>query len=131
MAVCARRTRPSSHGPPPKPPITGMETARTTAGPATGPECLKSRSEAPGFADNQHFLDGYFRVCRVPPEIQADGVAHRYEIHPGAIRDPRDLGVPGDHADDLATVALHLPESGNRQIVFHRSISPKRCRRGA
>src|SRR3989449_8627926 len=47
MAVCARRTRPSSHGPPPKPPMTGMETARTTAGPATGPECLKSRTEAP------------------------------------------------------------------------------------
>ena len=41
------RILPSSHGPPPKPPSTGFLTARTTAAPATGPELVKSRSEAP------------------------------------------------------------------------------------
>ena len=47
MAACAIRIRPSSHGPPPRPPITGIETALTAAGPATGPERVKSSSEAP------------------------------------------------------------------------------------
>src|SRR5262249_30877177 len=47
MAACAMRMRPSSHGPPPKPPRTGMLTARTTAAPAIGPELVKSMSEAP------------------------------------------------------------------------------------
>ena len=47
MAVWASRTRPSSHGPPPKPPITGIETADATAAPATGPELVKSSSAAP------------------------------------------------------------------------------------
>ena len=37
-AAWAIRIRPSSHGPPPIPPRTGIETALTTAGPATGPE---------------------------------------------------------------------------------------------
>ena len=41
------RTRPSSHGPPPKPPITGIFTAFTTAAPATGPELVKSSATAP------------------------------------------------------------------------------------
>src|SRR6185437_1187325 len=46
----ARRTRPSSHGPPPKPPITGICTALTTAAPASGPELVKSSSAAPDFS---------------------------------------------------------------------------------
>ena len=33
MAACSMRTLPSSHGPPPNPPITGIETAAATAGP--------------------------------------------------------------------------------------------------
>src|SRR6266571_2958248 len=41
------RMRPSSHGPPPNPPSTGMETAAATAAPATGPELVKSSKEAP------------------------------------------------------------------------------------
>src|SRR5207247_7863990 len=40
IAFTSARTRPSSQGPPPKPPMTGMLTAATTAGPATGPEYL-------------------------------------------------------------------------------------------
>src|SRR5579863_8363688 len=47
MAACAMRMRPSSQGPPPKPPITGMATAFTTAAPASGPELVKSSREAP------------------------------------------------------------------------------------
>src|SRR6266704_3092870 len=89
------------------------------------------RAAAHGFAADQHLVDGYFPVRRVPPEIETDRVAHRDQVHAGAVRDPRDLGVPGDHADDLASVALHLLESRNRQLVFHPSIPPERHRRAA
>src|SRR3954465_7990494 len=41
------RTRPSSHGPPPRPPITGIDTAFATAAPASGPEWRKSSIAAP------------------------------------------------------------------------------------
>src|SRR5712691_437713 len=70
------------------------------------------RAAAHGLAADQHFVDGHFRVRRVSPEIHADGVAHRYEIHPGAVGDLRDLAVPSDHADDLAPVALHFLKRG-------------------
>jgi len=51
MAACAILTRPSSHGPPPAPPMTGMPTARVTSGPATGPELVKSSSAAPALLE--------------------------------------------------------------------------------
>ena len=47
IAACAIRTRPSSHGPPPKPPSTGIDTDRATSAPTTGPELVKSSSAAP------------------------------------------------------------------------------------
>src|SRR5262249_61119712 len=37
-SLCAARTRPSSHGPPPRPPTTAMNPALTAASPASGPE---------------------------------------------------------------------------------------------
>src|SRR6266498_2302637 len=60
---------------------------------------------------------------RVPPEIHADGIAHRYQIHSGAVRDSRHLGVPGDHADDLPAVALHLLKRRNRHFLHGLHIS--------
>jgi len=50
------RTRPSSHGPPPKPPSSGIETAAATAAPASGPELVKSSAgvfQSPGFLDER------------------------------------------------------------------------------
>ena len=44
------RIRPSSQGPPPKPPITGIATAATAAAPASGPELVKSSRAAPAFS---------------------------------------------------------------------------------
>ena len=41
------RMRPSSHGPPPKPPTTGIPTASATAAPTTGPELVKFSRAAP------------------------------------------------------------------------------------
>src|SRR6266568_421411 len=79
---------------------------------------------------HQLVFDGHFRVRRVPPEIHADRVAHRYEIYPGAVRDLRDLVVPGDHSDDLSPVALHLLERRNRRLGFH-FFMPGKHRRAA
>src|SRR6266508_2068938 len=183
MAVCARRTRPSSQGPPPKPPITGILTAFTTAAPATGPELVKSSSEAPAscrsfasstsfaiisggaieldhvgaalldqpdgglerargpllqrterdvaahqrardaaadrLADHQHLFHGDFERIGVAPQIDADRVADRDEIDPGAVGDAGELVVPGDHADALSAVALHLLKRGNGHLGLH------------
>src|SRR3989442_14756203 len=74
---------------------------------------------AHGFAANQHLVHGDFRVRCVPPKIHADGITHRYEIHSGAVRDLRDLVVPGDDPDDLSPFALHFLERGNRYLGLH------------
>src|SRR5262252_9578139 len=180
MAVCAMRILPSSHGPPPKPPSTGSLTARTTAAPATGPELVKSRSEAPAssksfasstsraveldqigaafldqanggahralrpflqrtvgeiaahqrtrdaaadrLADHEHLVHRDFERIGVSPQIDADRVSDRDDIYPGAIRDARELIIPGDHAYALSPVALHLQKRGNGDLVRHRPL---------
>jgi len=43
----------------------------------------------------------------VTPEVHAHRVPHGDEVDSGAVHDPRDLVVPGHHADDLAPVLLH------------------------
>src|SRR5712692_766113 len=77
------------------------------------------RAAAHGLAADQHLVHRDFSVRRVSPEIHADGIAHRYEIHPGAVGDLRDLVVPGDHSDDFSPVALHFLERGNRYLGLH------------
>src|SRR5262249_33294716 len=65
MAACAMRMRPSSHGPPPRPPRTGIDTARPPASPASGPECRKSSSAAP--AASRAFACSTNSSRRFPP----------------------------------------------------------------
>src|SRR5207237_494460 len=59
------RTRPSRHGPPPRPPITGITTALTTAAPASGPEWRKSSSAAP--APSRRFASSTSSATARPP----------------------------------------------------------------
>ena len=47
MAAFTMRMRPSSQGPPPNPPTTGIDTASATAAPTTGPELVKLSRAAP------------------------------------------------------------------------------------
>jgi hypothetical protein len=54
------------------------------------------------------------------PEIDADRVSDRDDIHPGAVGDARDLVVPGDHADALSPRALHLAKRRDRDLGLHR-----------
>src|SRR5580692_10316164 len=46
----------------------------------------------------------------------------------GAIGDARDLIIPGDDADALLAVALHLLKRGNGHVVRHYSVRPVRSR---
>src|SRR3954447_869676 len=55
------RIRPSSQGPPPSPPSTGIDTADTAAAPASGPECRKSMSAAP--ASSMRFASFASSIC--------------------------------------------------------------------
>ena len=70
---------------------------------------------------DQHLVDRDFERIGVAPQIDADGIADRDEIHAGAVGDPRDLVVPGDDADALLPVALHLLQRGNGDLCFHRA----------
>ena len=68
-----------------------------------------------------------FEGIGVPPQIDADRVSDGHDIHPGAIRDARDLIIPSDHAHALSPVALHLQKRGNRNLVRHRPLFPVGC----
>ena len=57
------------------------------------------------------------------PQIDADRVSDRDDVHPGAVGDARDLVVPGDHADALAPRALHLEQRGQRDLGLHQNFS--------
>ena len=64
-------------------------------------------------ADDDHLVHRHFQQIRLAPQIDADGIADRDDIDARAVDDLRELVVPDDHADDLATVALHLLEGGD------------------
>ena len=53
------------------------------------------------------------------PQIDADRIADRDEIDAGAVGDARDRRVPGDHADALLAVALHLLKRGDGDFGGH------------
>src|SRR5712691_9045993 len=53
------------------------------------------------------------------PQIDPDRIPHRDDVHAGAVSDARELIVPGDHADALAAVALHLLERRNGDLGLH------------
>src|SRR5256885_3064818 len=59
------RTRPSSQGPPPRPPMTGILTACATAAPASAPECRKSSIAAP--APSRRFASSTSSATARPP----------------------------------------------------------------
>src|SRR5256885_20774 len=111
------RTRPSSHGPPPSPPRTGMPTAFVTASPATGPEFVKSSSAAPHRAAREdHLVERDLQLRAASPQVDADRVADRQHVGAGAIRDRGELAVVHDDGDDLPVLALHLLQRGNRHV---------------
>jgi hypothetical protein len=167
-----------------------METACVTAGPATGPECVKSSRDAPassssrasatnadvvsgrssppaaasgrnlgaalldepprrldgcpgprlqravrhvaaderaahaaphGAAGEQHLIERDVEIARLPPEVDPDGVAHRDDVHAGAVHDLRHLVVVDHHRDDLPPVALHLLQRRDDDPFRHAS----------
>ena len=61
-----------------------------------------------GFADEDHLFHGDFQRRRVAPQIDAHSVANGDDLDAGSIDDLRDLIIPGNDADDLARLALHL-----------------------
>ena len=60
----------------------------------------------------------------MPPQIDTDGVSHGDDVDPGAVRDARDLVVPGDDPHALSPVALHLQERRYRDLGLHHSSLP-------
>src|SRR6266511_4420612 len=81
--------------------------ALTASRKSAAPSSL-TRSTPARLADEDHLVHRHLQRVRVPPEVDADGVADRDDVHPDPVDDPGDLVVPGDDADDLAAVALHL-----------------------
>ena len=59
-------------------------------------------------ADHDHFLHRDLERIRMTPQIDADGIADRHDFDAGAVNDLRHLVIPGDYADDLFAIALHL-----------------------
>ncbi len=59
-------------------------------------------------AADQHLVHRDFERIVVAPQIDADRIADRDEIDAGAVGDARDLIIPGDDADALLALALHL-----------------------
>jgi hypothetical protein len=72
-------------------------------------------------ADHEHLFDGDLERIGMAPQIDADRVTDGHDVHAGAVGDARDLIVPGDHAHDLSTLALHLQKRGNRHLGGHAS----------
>ncbi len=82
------------------------------------------------FADDQHLVHGDLERIAVAPQIHADGIAHRYEIDAGAIRDARDLVIPRHHAHALFAFALHLLKGRDRHFVRHDACCSSMSVRG-
>ena len=62
----------------------------------------RARDAAPhGLAADQHLLERDLERIGVAPQIDADGIADRDEIDPGAVGDLRELIIPRDDADDF------------------------------
>ena len=59
-----------------------------------------------------------------PHRLTPDRIADRNEIGAGALGDPRDLVVPGDEADALLAVALHLLQRGDGDRLVGRHGFP-------
>jgi hypothetical protein len=60
------------------------------------------------FADDDHFFHRHFERRGVAPQIDAHRVTDGDDVDAGAVDDLRNLVIPGDDADDLFAVALHL-----------------------
>src|SRR5256712_11285736 len=74
-------------------------------------------------AYDEHLVEGDLAFLPAP-EVDADGVAHGDEVHAGAVRDLRDLVVPGDARDDLFPLALHLLQAREaHQILYPFSFT--------
>src|SRR4051812_39154940 len=54
------------------------------------------------------------------PQIDADGISHRDDVHSGAVRDARDLVIPGHYPHALSPLALHLQKCGYRHLGLHQ-----------
>ena len=79
------------------------------------------RTAAHRFADDEHFVHGDFERSGMPPQIDADGVSDRDDLHSNAIRNLGDLEVPGDDADDLSAIAFHLLQGGYGDFIHSTS----------
>ena len=64
----------------------------------------------------------HFERIGVTIQVDAHRIAHRDEIHAGALGDLRDRVVPGDHAHALLSLALHLLKQRDGD-VFHRPLA--------
>ena len=71
-------------------------------------------------AADQHFLERDIEHVGAAPEIDADRVADRDEIEACAVGNAGDLIIPGNDADALVPLPLHLLQVGNSHFVMHR-----------
>jgi hypothetical protein len=76
-----------------------------------------------GLADDKYLFQRDFERVGMTPQIDTDRVSHGNELHAGAIRNPGNLIIPGDDANALLSVALHLLERKNGGLVRHPSLS--------
>ena len=63
-------------------------------------------------AADQHLVERDLEHLGAAPQIDADRIPDRHEIESGAVGDARELIIPGDDADALFAVALHLLQRG-------------------
>src|SRR5437867_2829142 len=77
---------------------------------------------AHGFANDEHFVHGDFEWGGMSPQIDADGVSDRDDLHSSAIRNLGDLEVPGDDADDLSSVPFHRLKRRNSHFIHKAPI---------
>src|SRR2546427_10834267 len=68
-------------------------------------------------AYDEQFVEGDLAFL-LTPKVDANGVAHGDEVHAGALRDLRDLVIPGDDRDDLLPLALHLLQAGEAHQIL-------------
>lgn len=74
--------------------------------------------------DHDHLVHGDLQRVWLAPQIDAHRIAHRDDIHPGAIDNLGNLVIPGNDADDFLAVALHLVKRGNGDLIRHGAVSP-------
>ena len=87
----------------------------------------RSVPRAHRLAADQHLVERDVEHVVAAPQIDADRIADRDEIEAGAVGDARDLIIPGDDADALFAVALHLLQRGNGHLSAMLMLPSGRC----